>query len=63
MQEEITYEEAIKKMEEIVHQLESGQMNIDVMATQLREAQQLMDFCKNKLYAVDAEIQKILGKE
>ena len=63
MQEEITYEEAIKKMEEIVHQLESGQMNIDAMATQLKEAQQLMNFCKNKLYAVDAEIQKILGKE
>lgn len=63
MQEEINYEEAIKKLEEIVYQLESGQMSIDVMATQLKEAQQLFDFCQNKLYAVEAEIQKILGKE
>lgn len=63
MQTELTYEEAMQKLEKITQQLESSQTGIDEMASQLKEAQQLIAHCRSKLYAADAEIQKILGNE
>ena len=55
------YEEAIKKLEEIVGKMENGELDIDQMADQLKEAQKLIELCKNRLEKVDAEVKKILS--
>ena len=56
----LTYEEAMFQLEELVRQVENNEQGIDKLADQLKKAQQLIAFCKDKLYATDEEIQKIL---
>lgn len=58
----LTYEEAMSQLEELVRQVENNEQGIDKLADQLKKAQQLIAFCKDKLYATDEEIQKILKK-
>lgn len=56
----MTYEKAVKRLEEIVSQVENSELNIDQLSASLKEAQELLTFCKEKLYKVDAEISKML---
>lgn len=61
--EEMSYEQAMARLEELVRQVESNETGIDRLAEQLKEARQLIAFCKEKLYATDEEIKKILEEE
>lgn len=61
--EKLTYEAAMARLEELVRQVENNEQGIDKLADQLKEAQRLIAFCKEKLYATDEEIQKILQNE
>lgn len=54
------YEEAVSQLEEIVKKMESGELDIDMMSTELKNAQQLIKICKDKLTKTDEEIKKIL---
>ena len=54
------YEEAVKQLEEIVAKLEAGELDIDELSAKLRQAQQLIKLCKDKLTAADTEIKAIL---
>lgn len=56
----LNYEEAIQRLEQITADMESGKMNIDELAERLKEAQNLIAFCKEKLTATDEEIQQML---
>lgn len=60
MKSEMTYETAMKQLEQIVASMESGQMPIDKMAENLKQSQELITFCKQKLVSTDEEIQKII---
>ncbi|MDY6207196.1 MAG: exodeoxyribonuclease VII small subunit [Prevotella sp.] len=62
MKKEIKYEEAIRQLEDIVRQMESGQLDIDSLSKQLATAQQLIKLCKTKLTKTDNEISKLLEK-
>lgn len=57
----MTYEESIKKLEDIALQMERGDMPIDALATKLREAQQLIAACRAQLLEADNNVQKILN--
>jgi exonuclease VII small subunit len=61
--DEFKYEEALRKLEHIVEQMENDELDIDVMGEQLKRAQKLIKLCKDKLTKTDNEIKKILGKE
>ena len=54
------YEEAVSQLEEIVQKMESGELDVDMMSTELKKAQQLIKLCKDKLTKTDEEIKKIL---
>ncbi|AUI54527.1 MULTISPECIES: exodeoxyribonuclease VII small subunit [Prevotella] len=60
---DIKYEEAVRQLEKIVDKMESGELDIDSMAAQLKKAQELVKLCKDKLKRTDADIQKLLEKE
>lgn len=55
-----TYEQAVKRLEEIVTKIESGELDIDSLGEQLKEAQKLIKLCRDKLYKADSEIKKML---
>ena len=59
MNEELKSEQALTKLETIVHKMEANEYDIDELAQQLKEAQKLIKFCKDKLTKTEAELQKI----
>ena len=59
MNEELKYEEALAQLETIVRKMESNEFDIDELAVQLKTAQRLIKFCKDKLTKTEAEISKI----
>ena len=52
------YEEAIKRLEEIVSEIEGGKLDMDKIGESLKEARELIKFCKDKLYETDEEIKQ-----
>lgn len=59
----MTYEQAMAQLEKLARQMESGEPNIDTLAENLKEAQQLIAQCRQKLQSVDEEIKKTLEKD
>ena len=59
MNENPKYEEALAQLETIVRKMEQNEYDIDELAAQLKAAQQLIKFCKDKLTKTEEELQKI----
>lgn len=59
MNEEVKYEEALAQLETIVRKMEANEYDIDELAVQLKTAQRLIKFCKDKLTKTEEELQKI----
>ena len=59
MKENIKYEEAFAELQDIVRKMENDEYSIDEIAVQLKTAQRLIKFCKDKLTKTEAEISKI----
>ena len=62
---QMKYEEAIGQLEKIVRQMENNELDVDQLSEQLKKAQQLIQFCRDKLTKTDEEIRQILeeGRE
>jgi len=54
------YEEAIKKLETILSQLKNGQMPLSELTEKIKEAQDLVAFCKKSLTETSEEVDKLL---
>lgn len=63
MQKKPSYEEAMSRLEEIVQNMEDGNLDLDTLTLQLREAKSLIKICKDKLTKTDAEINEILKED
>jgi len=59
MNENLKYEEALSQLESIVKKMESNEYDIDEIAVQLKNAQQLIQLCKERLLKAEQEIAKI----
>ena len=59
MTENQKYEEALAQLEAIVRKMEANEYDIDELAVQLKTAQRLIKFCKDKLNKTEEELQKI----
>lgn len=57
---ELTYETAMAQLEKLAREMEAGEVPIDILAAKLKEAQQLLAFCKDKLTKADEEVKKLL---
>lgn len=62
MKEKLNYEESMRRLEELAQQMERNELSIDVLADKLKEAKELIAYCRKRLYQVDEEITKILDK-
>ena len=56
-----TYETALAELESLVGQLESGQMPLDQLLTGYQRGAVLLAFCRDKLKAVEDQIQVLDG--
>ena len=55
----MTYSEAMTRLEEIMGKIQGGKIDIDELAGLLKEAQELVKFCREKIYKVDEEIKAL----
>lgn len=66
MSEEMKYSDAMKKIEEILGEIESEDVDIDDLSSKVKEAKDLITLCKNKIEKTSMEVKKVvedLGKE
>ncbi|MFD2202876.1 exodeoxyribonuclease VII small subunit [Shivajiella indica] len=60
---ELSYDKALKRIEEIVSILEKGDKGIDELSELVKEASDLVRQCKGKLRMTEEEISKSLNGE
>ena len=58
-----TYSKAMERLEKIVAQIDSNELEIDVLAEKIKEANEIIAFCSEKLTKADQEIEKLLSKK
>lgn len=61
--EKMTYEQALKDLNEIVGQLERKEVKIDDLSETVAKAKTLVDFCREKLERTEADIKKIIDDD
>ena len=59
MSNEQKYEAAFAQLQVIVRKMENDEYSIDEIAVQLKEAQRLIKFCKDKLTKTEQEIRQL----
>jgi exodeoxyribonuclease VII small subunit len=58
----MTFEEAQKELEEIVHRLESGEAPLDEALKLWERGEELYRFCRERLDAAEGRIEKLAGR-
>lgn len=57
MKNELTYSEAFLKLEELVEQLEDGNIQLDQLSVKVKQANDLISICEFKLRNIETEIE------
>lgn len=57
---ELSYKEAVLEIEEILHQIEDDELDIDILSDKVKRVSVLIKLCKKKLHQTENEVQKIL---
>ena len=57
---EYSYSQAVARLVEIMQAIQSGSVEIDTLYQLLREADELIKFCRTRLYEVDEEVKMLL---
>lgn len=58
-----SFEEALTRLEEIIDQLEHGDIKLDEMLKCYEEGSQIMNFCLSRLKEVEGKVKKLSGKD
>ena len=56
-----TYSQAMERLEKIVSQIDNNELEIDELAVKIKEANEIIAFCSDKLTKADREVQKLLS--
>lgn len=57
----LTYTQAVQELEAILKELEGGEIvNLDKIASHVKHATELMEFCKRQLHTIDEELRKMV---
>lgn len=55
-----SYNKAIEKLRGIIQDIESGELDVDVLSEKVKDASRLIKLCREKLFKADEEVKKIL---
>lgn len=61
--EQLTYEQAMQRLDALADRMERNEISLDEMADRLREAQQLMKYCRECLYEAEKNCKSLLSVE
>jgi len=59
---ELNYSQALNELEKIVTDIESEEVDVDVLAEKIKRASFLITFCKGKLRTAEDEVKKVLSE-
>lgn len=62
MEEKLTYERALSELTAISKEIENETISVDELASKVKRASELIEFCQTKLKNTEAEVTKIIGK-
>lgn len=54
------YTEAFEELQQIVKDIEDGEINVDELSQKVKRASELIIICKNKLNSTEEDVNKIL---
>jgi exodeoxyribonuclease VII small subunit len=57
----IDYTEAYEELQNIVREIEDGEISVDELSVKVKRAAELIEICKNKLTSTEEDVNKILG--
>jgi len=57
-----TYGEAINEIEEILEQIETGDLDVDELSEKVKRVSALVTVCREKLHNTELEIEKVLNE-
>lgn len=55
-----SYNKAMEKLRGIIQDIESSELDVDVLSEKVKEASRLIKLCREKLFKADKEVKKIL---
>lgn len=58
---EISYQEAVNELEEILSEIESGEADVDVLSEKVKRALFLISYCRARLKQTDDEVKKLIS--
>ena len=58
--QKFNYSKSLKEIEEIVKQIESGELDVDKLADKVRKATKLIELCREKLRTTEEDLDRIL---
>lgn len=56
----MNYESAFSELQQIITDLEDGEIGVDELAEKVKRAASLIDMCKAKLTSTEEDVEKIL---
>lgn len=59
--ENISYQDAVNELEEILSEIETGETDIDILSEKVKRALFLIQLCKAKLKNTDDEVRKLIS--
>ncbi len=59
MKKETTYSEAFSQLEELVDQLDDGNIQLEELATKVKQAHELIVICESKLRNIEGDIKDV----
>ncbi|MEI6704067.1 MAG: exodeoxyribonuclease VII small subunit [Deltaproteobacteria bacterium] len=62
MSKDLNYKDALEELSQIAAAIENESITVDELATKVKRAAGLIDFCQTKLKSTDAEVKKILAQ-
>ena len=58
-----TYSQAMARLETIVRQVDNNELEVDELVEKIKEANEIIAFCSEKLKKADMEIEKMLANK
>jgi exodeoxyribonuclease VII small subunit len=63
MSEKLNYSDAFNELQEIVGEIEDGEISVDELSKKVKRASELIRVCKEKLTETEDDVKKILGSQ
>ncbi|NRA11340.1 MAG: exodeoxyribonuclease VII small subunit [Crocinitomicaceae bacterium] len=60
MSKEIKYTEAFEELQQIVADIEDGEISVDELSVKVKRASELIKICKTKLTSTEEDVNQIL---